>query len=198
MRRAADRDRARAVGAHAERNASGVAVHDLDALERHAEPVRDDLREGRFVALAVTVRAGEHGDRAGRMHANLARLRRGPRARARRARNVRRREPARLDTAGVAQAAPLAVLSPIRRRRASKPFTSASLERAREDRFVVARVVGEADRRRVRKLADEVVAAHLGRIDASSRARRFRRAARPRRSPPAGPRRDRHRPERCW
>ena len=60
--RAADRERARAVGAHAERHRAGVAVDDLDLLDRHAELVGDDLGEGRLVALAVAVRAGE--DRA--------------------------------------------------------------------------------------------------------------------------------------
>ena len=36
-RRAADRQRARAVGAHAERNATGVAVDDVDVVDRDAE-----------------------------------------------------------------------------------------------------------------------------------------------------------------
>ena len=39
-RRAADRDRARAEGAGALRYFAGVALHDLDALDRHAEPRR--------------------------------------------------------------------------------------------------------------------------------------------------------------
>ena len=34
-------------------------MDDLDVLDRHAERVGDDLREGRLVALAVAVRAGE-------------------------------------------------------------------------------------------------------------------------------------------
>jgi hypothetical protein len=54
-RRAADRDRTRAIRTHAERNPAGVAVDDLDAFQRNAEPVGDDLREGRFVPLAMTV-----------------------------------------------------------------------------------------------------------------------------------------------
>ena len=62
-RRAADRRRARAVGAHAERDAVGVAVDDLDVLDRDAEPLDDELREGRLVPLAVAVRAGEHRSR---------------------------------------------------------------------------------------------------------------------------------------
>ena len=39
-RRAADRERAAAVGAHAERHAAGVAVDDLDVVDRDAELAR--------------------------------------------------------------------------------------------------------------------------------------------------------------
>ena len=52
-RRHADRAGARAVGAHAELHLVGVAVHDRDVLDRNAEPLGDELREGRLVALAV-------------------------------------------------------------------------------------------------------------------------------------------------
>src|SRR3546814_9022092 len=65
--RAADGQRARAVGAHAHGDRAGVAVHDLDVLDRHADRVGDELGEGRTVVLAVAVRAGEDGDRAGRV-----------------------------------------------------------------------------------------------------------------------------------
>ena len=44
-RRAADREAAAAIGAHAERDLRGVAVHDLDLIERHAELVAHELRE---------------------------------------------------------------------------------------------------------------------------------------------------------
>ena len=108
-RRAADRERARAVGAHAEQHAAGVAVHDVDVLDRNAEARRDDLRERRLVALAVAVRAGEHRHAAGRMHAHLAGLEQA-RARAERARDVRRRDAAGLDVGRVAEAAQLAAL----------------------------------------------------------------------------------------
>ena len=57
-------------------------------LDRDAEPVGDELGEGRLVALAVAVRAGEDGDAAGRMDPHLGRSRR-----ARRARRARRRPP---------------------------------------------------------------------------------------------------------
>ena len=70
QRRAADHQRARAIGAHAELHLVGVAKDDIDVLERHAEFLANDLREGGLVALAVTVRANEHGHLAGRMHAH--------------------------------------------------------------------------------------------------------------------------------
>src|SRR3546814_13560250 len=58
--------------AHGDR--AGVAMHDLDVLDRHAERVGDELGEGRLVALAVAVRAGEDGDRAGRVETHLRRF----------------------------------------------------------------------------------------------------------------------------
>ena len=73
-RGAADRQRARAVRAHAEQDTARVAVNDVDVLDRHAEPRGDHLRERRLVALSMAVRAREHRDAARRMHAHLARL----------------------------------------------------------------------------------------------------------------------------
>ncbi len=58
-RGAADRQRARAVGPHAVGDLGGVAVDDLDRLDRDAEPVGDELGERRLVPLAVAVRAGQ-------------------------------------------------------------------------------------------------------------------------------------------
>ena len=49
-------------------------MHDVDVLDGYAEGLRHQLREGRLVPLAVAVRPGEHGDRAGGMHAHLGRL----------------------------------------------------------------------------------------------------------------------------
>ena len=106
-------ERARAVGAHAERHAAGVAVDDVDVLDRDAEPRRDDLRERRLVALAVAVRAGEHRHAAGRMHAHFARLEQS-RARAERAGDVRRRDAAGLDVRRVADARAACRASPPR------------------------------------------------------------------------------------
>ena len=44
---------AAAVGAHAELDQPGVAVDDLDIVERHAQLVGHDLGEGRLLPLAV-------------------------------------------------------------------------------------------------------------------------------------------------
>ena len=52
-RRHADRAGARAVGAHAELHLVGVAMHDRDILDRNAEPLGHELREGGLVALPV-------------------------------------------------------------------------------------------------------------------------------------------------
>ena len=53
QRLTADHERPRPVGVQALVGDLGVAVQDLDVLERHAEPVGDDLAPGRLVALAV-------------------------------------------------------------------------------------------------------------------------------------------------
>ena len=73
-RRHADRARARAVGAHAELHLVGVAMHHADILDRDAQPLGNDLREGGLVALPVLVTAGEELDRAGRVDADLSRF----------------------------------------------------------------------------------------------------------------------------
>ena len=76
-RRAADRQRAAAVGAQAELDQSRIAMDDLHILEGHAQLVRDDLSEGGLVALALAldpVRAGENRHFAGGMHPHDARL----------------------------------------------------------------------------------------------------------------------------
>ena len=71
---AADRQRARAISAHPVGDFGGVAVDDLDRLERHAEMVGDELREGRLVPLTVRVRPGQHCNAAGRVHADRRQL----------------------------------------------------------------------------------------------------------------------------
>src|SRR5258708_13284870 len=68
---AADRDRARAISAHAELHLVGVAVDDLHLADGNAETFRDQLRKRRLVALAVTVRSGEDFDGADRIDADF-------------------------------------------------------------------------------------------------------------------------------
>src|SRR5688572_32531433 len=102
--------RARAVGAHAELNLVGVAVHDADLVERHAEPIANDLGKGRLVALAMLVTAGEDFHRAERVPAELGGFPE-PDAAAERANRLARRDSARLDIGGKADAAQLAVPS---------------------------------------------------------------------------------------
>src|SRR5690606_29337922 len=93
-------------GSHAHLYLVGVAVDDRDLLERHAEALRDELREGGFVALAVAVRAGQHLDRADCVDSHLGRL---PQADAgpERAYRGRRGDAAGLDVAAHADAAQL-------------------------------------------------------------------------------------------
>src|SRR6185295_18995904 len=153
-RRAADRERAAAVRAHAERHAAGVAVDDLDVVDRDAELAGDELREGRLLALAVAVRAGEDGDRAGRMDPHLARLEQaGPGAEP--AGDVRGRDAAGLDVAGVAEAA-LPALGLRRRLPRLEAGGIGHLDRLVEVGGIVAHVVGQADRGGVREAGDEV------------------------------------------
>ena len=107
-RGAADHQRARAVSAHAELHLVGVAEDDVDVLERHAEPLGDDLSEGRLVSLAVIVRADQHRDLAGRMNANRRALVKAA-ARAEAPGEAGRREAAGFDIGGHAEAAKLAL-----------------------------------------------------------------------------------------
>ena len=69
-------ERARAAGAAAV-HPVGVALLDGDAVERHAEFLRDELREGRLVALPVRLRADIEFDAAilGEFHARPVRCR---------------------------------------------------------------------------------------------------------------------------
>ena len=197
QRRAADRQRARAVGSHAERNARGVAMHDVDILDRHAEPLGHKLREGGLVTLAVAVGAGENGDAAGRIDPHRRYfIEPGPRAE--RAGHRRRRHAARLDIARHAEAAQLALTA-----RCGAALLEAGIvgvfERHIERGEIVAAVIGERDRRLVGigGRGDEVAAAQFGAGRSSARARPGRRCARSDSSPRAGRRRDRRRPARC-
>ncbi len=102
---------------------------------------------GRLVALAVAVAAGEHGHRAGRMHAHLRALEQA-RARAERARDVRGRDAARLDIGRHAHAAQFAA-----HLRLGAPLLESGpvgrLQRHIQRRVVVAAVVLQRHRRLV-------------------------------------------------
>src|SRR5690606_6922256 len=133
---------------------SGVAVHDLDVLDRQPELAGDYLRESRLMALAVAVRAREHGDRAGRVHPPLAPLEK-PGSSAQRTGDVRGREPAGFDVARVAESAQHAALCRLLLA-GGEAGDVGEFQRAVERGRVVAGVVGETHGRRVRKLGDEV------------------------------------------
>ena len=53
--------------AAADRHDVGVALHELDLLERHAEPLADALREARLVPLPARQRADRDLDLAFRL-----------------------------------------------------------------------------------------------------------------------------------
>jgi hypothetical protein len=57
-----------------EEHLPGVAVDDVDRLERDTEAIGYELGERRLVALAVAVRAGEDGDAAGWVDAHFCHL----------------------------------------------------------------------------------------------------------------------------
>ena len=66
--------RARAAGAAAGDELIGIALQQPDLFERHAEPVRQHLRERRGVTLAVIERAGDDGDDAVVLETDAAHL----------------------------------------------------------------------------------------------------------------------------
>ena len=164
-RRAADDQRARAVGAHAELHLVGVAEHDVDILERHAEFLADDLRVGRLVTLAVIVRADKHGDLAGRVDAHGRALIKTA-ARAEPSGDARWRQAAGLDIGAEPDAAQLAVA-----RRCRLAFGEARPirchQRLFQAAFRIAAVIFHHDRRlvRIRLFGDHVAAADLGVVD---------------------------------
>ena len=99
-----DGDGARTIGAHAERHAAGVAVDDVHRLHRNAQAGGDDLRKRGLMALAMAVRAGEHGNAASGVHPHFAALKQASTC-AQGARDVAGRQAAGLDVAGIPNAA---------------------------------------------------------------------------------------------
>ena len=108
QRRAANHERPRAVGAHAELHAVGVAKHDVDIVEGDAELFRYDLRKSRLVPLPVIMGAYQDRHLPGRMDANggaLVEAGAGPEA----TRETRRRKAAGFDIGREAKTAKFAI-----------------------------------------------------------------------------------------
>ncbi len=139
-------------------------MDDLDVLHRHAELVRDELGEGRLVALAVAVRAGQDLDVARRVELESVPTPLADTA-AQLADHLRRRQPAGLDVGREADAAQLAARLGLGAA-GLEALVVGDLDRLVDDRRVVARIVLQADRRLVRegRRRDEVLPAQLGRI----------------------------------
>ena len=72
--RAADRGRARAAGAFAEKNLVGIALQICHLARIEAETVADDLLERGLVALALVDGAAQQGDGAGAIEPDLGAL----------------------------------------------------------------------------------------------------------------------------
>jgi hypothetical protein len=163
-RLAADRDRARAVGAHADRGLLGIAVDKLHILDRHAELLGDQLRERGLMALAMGMGAGQHLDHAGVAEADLGALPQADAA-AQRTDHGGRRDATPLNVAGQADPTQLALGLRGREPLDEIPIVG-KLECLVEMGFVVARVVRQRHRRLVREgiRGDEVLAAQIGRI----------------------------------
>ena len=171
---AANRERARAVGAHAEQHAAGVAVHHVHVIDRYAQARGDHLRERRLMPLAMAVRAGEHRHLAGGVHANFARLEQA-RPGAEGTGNRGRRDAAGFDVAGVTQPALLAALRGLGAPRRESGDIG-DFYRLGQRRFIVADVVLQRHRRLVGKSLDEIAPADFGRIELHLARRGFHQA----------------------
>ena len=145
--------RARAAGAAALGQAVGIALHDPDLLERHAEPLVQDLGVGGLVALAVRLGADRDADAAVVLEADRGELE-----------LIAHR---RFDVVAHADAAPEAAP---RRLRPALPDAPPVGDRHRlvHDPGELARIIGLAGRRaeRHRARVDQVAAPELGRVDA--------------------------------
>ena len=163
--RAADRQRAGPVGAHAHRGARRVAMDDVDHLFRAAEHLGDDLAEGGLMALAVAVRAGHHHDAAGRVDADRGALEEA-RPGAELTDEVRRRDAASLDIAVEAKPAELAARRAFRLA-GGEAFDVGDLDQLVHRAVIIAGVIGHRDRRLIGELVrpDEVAPADLDRVD---------------------------------
>ena len=143
----------RAAGAETEGEAVGVALHEPDFLRVQPEPVAQELREGRRVALTLGRRAAQHGRAARRRETDL--------------REFQSRRRGALDGVGDSETEKLSVA-----RRVAPPLLEAvrfgKRQRAIHVGLEIARVVDEAERGGERELfaADHVAAAQLHAVDA--------------------------------
>ena len=157
----ADGETAAPVRVQPELHHRGVAVDHLDLLDRDPEPVGDDLRERRHVALPVRRGADQDLDGPGREAADRGGVPAAG-AVADRAEDPRRSEAAHLDVGRqtdadllrVAASAPLGLV-------ATEPVVVDELERLVERGVEVAGVDLEPGRDRLGKLGDEVLAPKL-------------------------------------
>ena len=152
-RGAAHIGRARAAVPAADRDQVGVALHEADALVRHAEPLGEDLRERRLVPLADRLGAGDQRHGAVRLEADIDIL--------------RRRAAGRLDVIGEAEpaqpAARLAVAAP-RGEAGDVGGGERAVERLGKGAAVDA--VAERVGRRHRRRRHQVATAQFGAVDA--------------------------------
>src|SRR4029077_934960 len=96
-----------AISTHPELDLVGIAMNDAHLINRDTETFGDELRERGFVPLAMAVRSGQHFEGSDRIDPNLGGLPQTD-ASPERSDRLARRDAARLDVAGEADAAQLA------------------------------------------------------------------------------------------
>ena len=159
------------IGAEPVRRVVGVAFDDLDVGDRYADLVGDDLGERRLVALPLRLHAELEDRLAGRVDAQLGRV---DHLDAEDVVLLRRPRADRFGEVRDPDAHELA-LGARRRLLLAQVVVADLVERLAQRGRVVAGVVHEPGRRRVRELLglDEVLEPHLGRVDAELVRRRL-------------------------
>ena len=140
-------------------------MHDVHIGHRHAQPIRDQLRQRRLMPLAMAMRARQHGDRAGGMHADHPHLIQ-PRPRTQRSHHRRGCYAAGLNIGGNTNAPQFSMgsrRSPPRLK--TRPIRS--LHRHIQRREIIAAVILQRDRRLVRELIrpDEIAPTNGNLVD---------------------------------
>ena len=162
-RAGAEHGAATAGGAPAIRDEGGVAAHDVDVLDGHAELVGDDLRERRVRALPLIGDADERRDRPARLHAHRRRVLGRDRRAAAPVKRSRRRQ---LDEAGEPDAE-VPSLAPAARLLLAPARVAALVERELERLEIAAALEDVAEGRGVRELVapHQIPASDLHRIE---------------------------------